>query len=220
MAWNQTVATKTASPARMTAWQLFMRRRRFVISPSLQLPLLLHSFAHLVLVSVALIAALFGPSIVSLLRNEATSDRALSAANQILFLHPRFWPTLALALLLVALDSIRTSHRIAGPIYRFNQALERVQAARIPEPIQLRREDFLQEDCRRINAALELTRTHIGDVGDAARALAEAIEAARGKSPQCPPEETERLLQALMDRSGRLVELSRRFELDERRSKP
>jgi len=126
VAWNGTLANETRPHVRMTVWRRFLRRRRFLICSSLQMPLLLHSFGHLTIVSVALVAVLFGPSIVSLLRNEATSDRALSAANQILFLHPRFWPTLALALLLVALDSIRTSHRIAGPLYRFNRALDRV----------------------------------------------------------------------------------------------
>lgn len=220
MASNGAPETGALPPIRMSGWQLLLRRRRFLICPSLQVPLLLRSFGHLLIVSVALIAALFGPSVVSLLTSDAASDRALSAANHILFLHPRFWPALALSLLLVALDSIRTSHRIAGPLYRFNLAMDRVRLARIPEPIRLRKGDFLQDDCRRVNAVLDLTRSHVREVRDARRALTSALGDARGAEPGRSGEALEPRLKNVVDRAERLVELSARFDLDEGNPEP
>jgi hypothetical protein len=200
----------------MSGLQRFLRRRRFLTCPSLQMRLLLATFGQLLIVSGALAAGLFGPSIMGLLSSDAASDRALAAASEILYLHLRFWPALALALLFVALDSIRISHKIAGPLYRFDKALERVRQGRVPEPIRLRKGDFLHEDCRRINTVLELTRSHLVEVREVRQALTRSIEEARNAKPGLSSEELEGRLGDLVDRAERLVDLSRRFDLDER----
>jgi hypothetical protein len=166
-------------------------------------------------VSGAITAGLFGPSILALLSNDPTSDRALDAASQILYLHLRFWPALALAILLVALDSIRISHRIAGPLYRFDQVLDRVRQGRVPEPIRLRRDDLLQDDCRRINVVLEMGRSHLLQVREARRALALSIAEAREEEPSLRSAELKCRLTELADHAERLSILSTRFDLDE-----
>jgi hypothetical protein len=201
-------------PQSLTRWQLLLRRRRFLIGPSLQLPLLLATFGHLLIVSLAIAAGLFGPSILSLLTSSQTSDRALSAASQILFLHSRFWPVLALALLLVTLDSIRITHKVAGPLFRLDRVLARIRQGRIPETVRLRKGDLLQDNFQRINATLELLRGHHREVRESRLALVESLRAVREAQAAGMNAELEHRLNDLAGKAERLAELSQRFDLD------
>jgi hypothetical protein len=115
------------------------------------------------------------PLIIQLSTNEPDSEQALNAANHLLYLHKRFWPTLLLVALLIGLDSIRMSHRIAGPLFRFGRVLEEIRQGGLPRPIKLRKDDLLQDECERINEAiraLEIARREEEERGAALRASA------------------------------------------------
>lgn len=57
------------------------------------------------------------------------------------------------------------THRIAGPIYRFQEHLKAIAEGRAPGPCKIRRQDEFQELCRRINEAVDALE---GDVEAAA----------------------------------------------------
>ena len=139
----------------MSGHGFIRRRRRFFIDRHIQGRLLFASFVHVAIVAGVFGAVLFGPPIVSLLTNENNSDTALEGARQLLFLHSRFWPAAVLALLMVALDSIRTSHRIAGPVYRFRTVLAALRRGEPAKEIRLRESDMLQGLADDLNALLQ-----------------------------------------------------------------
>src|SRR5204862_4007209 len=54
----------------------------------------------------------------------------------------------------IAFAGIRGSHKVAGPIYRFEETLKKVQKGDISEQIQLRKGDMLLEFGENLNLAL------------------------------------------------------------------
>lgn len=139
-------------------WERLVQRRHFLVHPQLQYELVGASLRHVLLVAGAGLGVLFVPLAIQLFTNEARSVVATRAADHLLFLHDHYWPSLALILLFVGLDAFRTSHRIAGPIYRFRLVLEEIRSGRTPRTFALRRGDLLADEARAINAAIrELT---------------------------------------------------------------
>ncbi|MEZ4649514.1 MAG: hypothetical protein R3E97_12170 [Candidatus Eisenbacteria bacterium] len=188
----------------MTPFQRLMRRKRFLIHKKLQYQLLLGTLWHVILIFVIAVAILFVPLMVQLATNDPSSDTALRAANHLLYLHGRFWPTLVLVAVFIGLDALRTSHRIAGPLLRFSRALEVVREGRIPKTIVLRDGDFLLDECARINEAIELAEARSLEREEAQASLTASAEAVRellldSQTPLTP--EQREALEALVSRA-------------------
>lgn len=164
----------------VSTWLQRLRRRHvFVVNKPLQSRLLMSSFRHIVIVVFVLGGGLFLPSVLDLTSNDLTSDTAVRAAERLLFLHSHFWTAAVLAVLLIALDSVRLSHRIAGPLYRFDLALSEIRRGKIPEVIQLRNGDLLQGMCGRINDTLAHVQSQHDQATESQNDLRQAIEEAR-----------------------------------------
>ncbi|MCA9754385.1 MAG: hypothetical protein KDA27_01175 [Candidatus Eisenbacteria bacterium] len=196
----------------MTPFQRLMRRRRFLIHKKLQYQLLLGTLWHVVLILVIAVAILFVPLMVQLATNDPNSDAALRAANHLLYLHGRFWPTLVLVAVFIGLDALRTSHRIAGPLLRFSRALEVVREGRIPKTIVLREGDFLLEECARINEAIELAEARSLEREEAQAALLASTETVRELLLDAPNTLTNEQKAALEDLIVRAEGIDRRGE--------
>lgn len=173
------MATNQAGQAQarpLSGLDRLLRRRRFLIHRRIQYALLFSSLGHVLLVTTVVGVVLFLPLWMDLHGEEATSEAAARAARQILYLHARFWPAIGLALVLTALDSIRTSHRIAGPLFRFSQVLREVRAGRVPDRIVLREGDLLRVECDEINAALVEVRRKVDEIHEARLELLRAVD--------------------------------------------
>lgn len=169
------------SERQLGSWERLLRRRRFIVRPRLQMRLLLGTLWHLGLVLLVGVGVLFVPVMIELATHDLQSSKAAEAADALLFLHERYWPSLALLTVLLALDAIRTSHRIAGPLFRFTRVLEEVRQGRVPPPVTLRSGDFLTEECGLINEALrDLATRRVREERDRARIRA-AVAAVRAE---------------------------------------
>jgi HAMP domain-containing protein len=67
----------------------------------------------------------------------------------------------------LALLTVFFSHRIAGPVYRFERILREVAAGRYTSTVTLRRSDELQHLAVALNMAISATRTRLRDLADA-----------------------------------------------------
>jgi hypothetical protein len=68
-----------------------------------------------------------------------------------------FYPLLLCSLIIVpffAWDAVRFSHRVVGPIYRFQQAIKALAEGRSVRPVKLRQGDYLTEFQDDFNAML------------------------------------------------------------------
>ncbi len=66
-------------------------------------------------------------------------------SNQILSLHTRIWPAIFVVALLMGIQIILTSHRIFGPIFRFEQTIKGYLTGDFSKRIKLRKYDEFKE---------------------------------------------------------------------------
>jgi signal transduction histidine kinase len=90
------------------------------------------------------IALMFAPSMLRLATGSKIEELA-PAAREFLILHNRIWPAVLVTLAGVFLYTLFISHRIAGPIYRINATLKKMQEGEYPDKVSLRNGDFFHE---------------------------------------------------------------------------
>lgn len=149
------LARKTTS---MSAWGRFLRRRHYIVNRSLQLQLVAMSVGQMFFFGTVLSTGLFLPLAIQLLAGPIDSPGTARAASYFLNLHSTFWWAAVLAFVVVFLHAVYTSHRLAGPLYRFRLSLETLNAGKVPRPVVLRTGDFLQPEAKVVNALLEQSR--------------------------------------------------------------
>ena len=155
--------------------QLILRRRTFVVNRKLQFGILLTSLSYVLLLVVVVSTTLFAPLVLQLNSPDRNSTETSDAAIRLLYLHDTYWPPVLLTLVAIALHSVATSHRIAGPLYRFRRVCEAMTAGVVPRPVTLRNGDQLQAEMAAVNAMLEPWRTLSADAQRDAAALQEAV---------------------------------------------
>jgi hypothetical protein len=127
------------------------RRRRFLIRPGYQLQV-----AATVLLFIIGYSLLLGILIFYPLQREfaasATQEQQFWIAHQVLDLHKRFWPSVMVVGVLVAIQAIFVTHRVVGPAYHVQRVLEGLTAGRYEMRVRLRRGDRLRELEAAVNA--------------------------------------------------------------------
>jgi hypothetical protein len=167
----------------------WLRRRQFVVDSKLQFSVLLITLGYVGFLLLVVSLSLFGP-LVFKLRNvglEPPSDEVVSAALAILYLHQRFWLTILLALVVIVLHSLRTTHRIAGPLYRFRRVFESVTRGVFPKPAKLRKGDYLTPEMEVINRMVTTLGGRIGQAQREAERLHQSLAAYRKQTGPAGP---------------------------------
>jgi hypothetical protein len=149
-------------------------RRRKLIKTSLQLRL------TTVFVGVSFVAALFQVILMNrailALSRKMPADGDLLLAQLPALLGQNLLLTVVVLVPIMLAVGILATHRIAGPVYRFETYLGQVARGEDVGPCRLRKGDELQELCQRINEAVTALRARGGASSEApaARASAEA----------------------------------------------
>ena len=192
----------------------FFRRRKFVVNRDLQIALLRNSFLY-VLLFVAVIGVVFIiPLVEGLVDTESGSARTVQVGNQIRYLSTFFWPAVSFAMILIFLHSIRTSHKIAGPLYRFRLVLQALKEGEISPPISIRKGDYLHPEAELINQVLESLRQNLEGLRQAQIQLHEVLsEYRRGELGQVVSTEEEERLRDLAEKTTLLADRLSQFKL-------
>ncbi len=191
----------------------FLRRRRFLINRPLQFRLLWNSLMHVVLFVVVTAVSLFLPSMIEL-RNLATySEKTVQAANQILYLHDYFWPSVVFVLIAIFLDSIRVSHKIAGPLFRFNRTFEAIEKGELPSTIRIRKGDLLAEESEAINRMLGGLRENVRAIQETHTVLRETLSGWAEAGKESSSTEMEDRVKDLVEKADQLEERIQCFKV-------
>jgi hypothetical protein len=137
------------------AWHWFWKRRRFIVDPRFQGALMSAFIVQMLVFSSILTLTLFLPPI--LVANDANalpSDSSM-ALQKLLVLDDLFWPALAGAFLLALFLALRTSHQIAGPLYRFRHVFATLLAQEDPGPVRLRKGDYLKREAESLDRVVQ-----------------------------------------------------------------
>jgi len=152
-------------------------RRTLLINRDLQYTELFNSLFYIFLFLAVVGLGLFIPLFIKLGKESVSSAEAQQAASVLLYLHKHFWPVVLFSLLLIGLVSIRTSHRIAGPLYRITLVLKSVKNGDLPKPISTRKGDHLVAEIEVTNQMLERLRIQVREIQETRADLNDAIVA-------------------------------------------
>lgn len=137
----------------------FIFRKKKLINSGLQLKMIA-AFLFLSCISALFQVTLLNRSIMSLSSlMESDGDILLSEMPSLLMSNMIL--TLGVLLPMMLLVGILITHRIAGPIYRFEQHLEAIARGENPGACKIREDDELQSLCDTINRAVDQLRSEI-----------------------------------------------------------
>jgi hypothetical protein len=131
-----------------------------------------------------------------------------------LYLHKHFWPAALLALVIILFHSLRVSHRIAGPLYRFNTIFATLQQGILPKPTHLRHGDYLMPHMETINGALQALRAHVGDLQAAQSQLHDAIHDCIQMAPHASQQDLMHGLKHVAEKGNALADRLASFSIE------
>ncbi len=182
------------------------RRRKYVIRPKFQVVLMIISFSYVIFSCAIMGVFLFIPLMVELDKSDIGSEQALVAAIRILYLNEKFWPALLLFFFAIACHSIYTSHKIAGPLYRFNFVFKAIKEGTIPLPLQVRKKDYLCYEMESINQMLEGLRDRLADLQESQAQLNQSILTCKDTVGRSSESELIKKMEGLAEQGKKLEE--------------
>lgn len=153
---------------------LMNRREKKYIDRSTQGRIAILVVANALIYIFLLALMVFGP-LAYRMNTEDISPELQDIANAFLALHENFWPAILVLLVMIGFHSIRVSHRMAGPIYRFKEVLKAVQKGDLTTHSTLRKGDFFVDLMDEINKATTSLSKGYQDLKDTDKKLRTAI---------------------------------------------
>jgi len=142
------------------------------------------------------------------------AERAI-AANQFLILAQTVWPALALMIPAAAVFSIYLTHRLAGPLYRFEQTARELIRGNLGLRIRLRKRDELHELAGLLNEVFDMLEQAFRDIRDSEAHVREGLSWIMDQMKRQPSvnQEVVNRLKIALKGSERIDETLKRFQL-------
>lgn len=141
------------------------RRQCFsIVDKSLQYRFLAMILIYSTVIIVFLAVFLFVPDIIQLQDESLALEVRAAAADKILTLHARVWPTVIALICLIGIHFFRAFHRFAGPLYRFRWAFEQVRNGDLSFRVKLRDKDCLRKEEAALNEMIEMLAGKLKDI--------------------------------------------------------
>ncbi len=191
----------------------FVMRRKFLIDKELQRRLFLRSLVATLLIFLVAVTALAAPLVLKLQNVTPTSWEDGDVALLLLYLYDHLLPVAVVTLVVSGLMSLRSSHKIAGPLYRFTQVFRSITSGSIPGPVTTREGDFLKREVIIINDMVEGLRQRAVAIHDAKSELLTAIRECRSVAGPGAGSALEECLSAVEERAKRLEAELERFRV-------
>ena len=158
-------------------------RRRRILIDELQYRLLAANVLYACVFLLVFVGVLFGPLVVALLSSDVSTETQDDAARLFLALDKRVWLPLMLLFGGLTVHSVRQSHRIAGPLYRFRRLFGELRDGHWTVRATLRARDYLRKDAAAFNemaasieARMAAVDTEVTELDTVVQALGNAIK--------------------------------------------
>ena len=174
-------------------------RRKIVVKPGFQLKIALKLTLYIVIYSLVLGLVIFYPLYRELNSAVSIEGRA-NVSSMILYLHKRIWPGLLAVAVLAGIQSIFSSHRIAGPVYRFETMVSGLIRGDYSARIRIRKTDEFKDMARLLNelaGELDITGTRDAEFCTDIKARLETVSAMLEAEGAAYPDDVRRLMQTL-----------------------
>lgn len=184
-------------------------RRRYFINRKFQIEF---SLRFLLIIAVAAIAVM----LLFFYNSRGTLTAGYSGTEvKLLQTSVYFLPSLIISTIVIAIFACLTgtmvmillSHRLAGPLFRFQASLDELRSGKMTLRINLREKDQFKDLADRVNALAEVMDGKIGDIKDQASKTARIVA-----DLQSVPASQPALLQELADNIAKLQETAGYFQ--------
>ena len=169
------------------------------------------------IIAVVISAALLIPDIMRLQDPTISFEERVHAADKILAIHFRLWPTLLAVICIIGLHSFRVFHRFIGPLYRMTMALKQIEEGDLSFRLEFRSNDFLEQEKIEFNNMMTSVSDKIRSIKDAgvnASASLNKLETSLNSEPSEDSAE-KTCLTELRDELNRLTAAIEKFRLEE-----
>lgn len=176
-------------------------RKKIIIKPEYQIKLALTFFISIIVYSLILGLIVFYP-LYSALNAATTIEEQARISTIVLFLHQRLWIGFFAVAVLAAVQTIFSSHRVVGPMYRFEKAVEELKSGNYAIRIRIRKRDEFKDMEVLLNGlaeSLELKRSRSMQFHFDVRTRLETISALLEAEGAAYPEDVKRLTQGLIN---------------------
>lgn len=176
--------TETAVPKGKPTY----RRRKILIQSGYQLRVAATVLLCIVGYSLLLGFLLFYP-LQQQFAASANPEQQFWIARQALELHVRFWPSVLVVAVLVAIQSLFVTHRVVGPAYHLRRVMEKLAAGKVEARAHLRRWDRLKDLEGALNALGESLQRKEQARAERAKRLEVSLTGLQKamEGPQIPP---------------------------------
>lgn len=151
------------------------RQRYSLVNKSHQYRFLAIMLGYNLIIVAFLVISLFLPDILQLQDESLSFDLRAAAADKILFLHARIWPTIIALICLIGLHSFRVFHRFVGPLYIITRAFGRVRDGELNFRVSLRKKDYLHGEKEAFNGMLDKLAEKMKASQNAGRGALESV---------------------------------------------
>lgn len=142
------------------------RRRQFILT-GFQTKWLVDQLVFIVVLGAGLTGAVFLPAIL-----QVQEAQSFTAAARFLWLHERFWPVLLAVVGILVLQAIRSSHRVAGPLYRFRLVFDALAEGNLTARLHIRADDYLRDEAAACDRAIQALHSKVSVLQDEVDRLA------------------------------------------------
>ncbi len=197
------------------------RRRSYIVNKPLQYRFLAIILIYCLTIVLFLAVFLFVPDIIRMQDESLSLEARAGAANKILTLHARVWPAVIAIICVVGFHSVRSFHRLIGPLHRFRSVFEQVGKGQLSYAVKIREKDYLHQEEAALN---EMLGTLAGRVKSIQQAGAEALKSLgelEGKVKQFPnwSETHQSVMRHHRLRLEKLLDMAQYFRVNEAEQK-
>ncbi len=192
----------------------FFMRRNFLVNRGLQRTLFLQSIVATSLVLLLAATALTAPLVLELQTVTSDSWEHGEGALLLLYLHDNLLPVAVVTLVVAGLLSLRSSHKIAGPLYRLTEVFRRIRIGSLPGPVRTRKGDFLKQEVAIVNDMLDGLRERAAGIHGAKSELLTAIRECRSVACPVAGSALDECLSTVEERANRLEAELERFKVE------
>jgi methyl-accepting chemotaxis protein len=101
---------------------------------------------------------------------------SLEARSRVLTKHTWVWPAVLSLIIVLALHSFRSFHKVIGPLYRFRWAFEQVRNGNLLLRVKTRKKDYLQTEEDALNNMLEVLSGKLESIKEATEEAFKSID--------------------------------------------
>lgn len=192
------------------------RRRAYpIIDRSLQYKFLFMILAYGLITIAILAIALFIPDIIAVNNEHLSLEMRGAAAQRILALHARVWPSVIAVVCLLGIHSFRVFLRIVGPLFRFRWAFSKIGKGDLNFRVRLRKKDQLRQEAKMFNEMMDIVAVKWGKMQVAGMDSLRSLDALEELVPKMGSirGEYRQILESHRENLENLVEQARYFRL-------